>query len=126
MSGVSSADSGYGARGRRLPPTHPALAATPAPADTRVKQASTHVAADSLQWRVVPYRRERHPGCVERLDVDMRRKLAPVAAEIARRQHGVVARRQLLGTGVTGSAIDRLVRSGWLHPLHRGVYAVGH
>jgi predicted transcriptional regulator of viral defense system len=56
----------------------------------------------------------------------MRRKVAPVAAEIARRQHGVVARRQLLRTGVTGSAIDRLVRSGWLHPLHRGVYAVGH
>jgi very-short-patch-repair endonuclease len=56
----------------------------------------------------------------------MRRKVAPVAAEIARRQHGVVARRQLLRIGITGSAIDRLVRSGWLHPLHRGVYAVGH
>jgi hypothetical protein len=47
-------------------------------------------------------------------------------AAIGARQHGVVARRQLLAAGLTGSAVDHLVARGWLHPLHRGVYAVGH
>jgi hypothetical protein len=47
-------------------------------------------------------------------------------AGLARRQHGVVARRQLLGLGVTKEEIDGRLRSGSLHPIHRGVYAVGH
>lgn len=33
---------------------------------------------------------------------------------------------QLLGAGYTRSGISRAVRSGRLHRLHRGVYAVGH
>lgn len=47
-------------------------------------------------------------------------------AELAGRQHGVVARRQLLRLGVTKEQIDGRVRSGGLHLIHRGVYAVGH
>jgi len=58
----------------------------------------------------------------------MRRELATdlAIAAIADRQGGVVTRRQLVGLGLSASAIDRRVRSGRLHPLHRGVYTVGH
>jgi very-short-patch-repair endonuclease len=47
-------------------------------------------------------------------------------AELAGRQHGVVARRQLLELGLGRRAIGRRVEQGRLHPLHRGVYLVGH
>jgi hypothetical protein len=47
-------------------------------------------------------------------------------AALARRHHGVVARRQLARLGVTKEEIDGRVRSGGLHVIHRGVYAVGH
>lgn len=47
-------------------------------------------------------------------------------ARLARGQHGVVGRRQLYALGVTKEEIDGRVRSGGLHLLHRGVYAVGH
>lgn len=45
---------------------------------------------------------------------------------MAYRQHGVVARRQLERLGLGRSAIDYRVAAGRLHPVHRGVYAVGH
>jgi very-short-patch-repair endonuclease len=45
---------------------------------------------------------------------------------LAGRQHGVVARRQLLAMGLGSDAIGRRVRGGRLWPIHRGVYAVGH
>jgi hypothetical protein len=38
----------------------------------------------------------------------------------------VIARAQLLGLGLSPAAIDRRVRAGRLHAIHRGVYAVGH
>jgi predicted transcriptional regulator of viral defense system len=47
-------------------------------------------------------------------------------ATLAGRQHGVVSRRQLRALGLTETAIDRRVARGRLHPVHRGVYAVGH
>jgi very-short-patch-repair endonuclease len=47
-------------------------------------------------------------------------------ASLARRQYGVVAHRQLVRMGFRPAAIGRWVAGGWLHPLHRGVYAVGH
>jgi very-short-patch-repair endonuclease/predicted transcriptional regulator of viral defense system len=47
-------------------------------------------------------------------------------AELAGRQHGVVASRQLEALGWSTSAIGRLVAAGRLHRVHRGVYAVGH
>jgi very-short-patch-repair endonuclease len=47
-------------------------------------------------------------------------------ARLATRQHGVVARAQLVALGLSKGAIGRRVSSGRLHPLHRGAYAVGH
>jgi very-short-patch-repair endonuclease/predicted transcriptional regulator of viral defense system len=47
-------------------------------------------------------------------------------ADLAGRQHGVVSSMQLAGAGITRRAIAGAVRSGRLHRLHRGVYAVGH
>ncbi len=40
-------------------------------------------------------------------------------------QHGVVARRQLLERGLTTGQIEGRLAGGLLHPIHRGVYAVG-
>jgi very-short-patch-repair endonuclease len=51
---------------------------------------------------------------------------AAICARLASRQKGVVARRQLLAAGVSRRMIDHLIRCGFLHPIHRGVYAVGH
>lgn len=47
-------------------------------------------------------------------------------AALASRQHGVVALGQLKALGLTASGVRDRVRSGRLHRLHRGVYAVGH
>jgi len=47
-------------------------------------------------------------------------------ADLAGRQHGVVARRQLAALGLGAKAIDYRLRAGRLHTVHRGVYAVGH
>src|SRR6476620_1768409 len=40
-------------------------------------------------------------------------------------QHGVVARWQLLALGLGTRVIERRIASGRLHPVWRGVYAVG-
>jgi very-short-patch-repair endonuclease len=47
-------------------------------------------------------------------------------AELAGRQHGVVATRQLGALGLTKDSIAGREARGALHRLHRGVYAVGH
>lgn len=47
-------------------------------------------------------------------------------AQIAAAQRGRVASRQLAAVGISSSAIGRLVAAGRLHPVHRGVFAVGH
>jgi len=47
-------------------------------------------------------------------------------SELARAQYGVVARWQLMDVGVSERAIEGRVAAGRLHPLHPGVYAVGH
>jgi hypothetical protein len=47
-------------------------------------------------------------------------------SELARRQHGVVGRAQLIALGLGADAIDWRVRRQRLHRVHRGVYAVGH
>jgi very-short-patch-repair endonuclease len=44
---------------------------------------------------------------------------------LVRRQHGVVTRAQLLELGSTPGAIERRIATGRLHPVARGVYAVG-
>lgn len=47
-------------------------------------------------------------------------------AALASRQHGVVSTRQLQELGYSRNAISRQASVGRLHPIHRGVYAVGH
>src|ERR1700679_1037990 len=47
-------------------------------------------------------------------------------AELATRQHGVVATRQLGAFGYTKSSVAKAAKVGRLHRVHRGVYAVGH
>jgi len=49
-----------------------------------------------------------------------------VIAALAARQRGVVSRGQLLAAGLEGGAIKRRLRTGRLHPVHRGVYLAGH
>lgn len=49
-----------------------------------------------------------------------------VIAAIAAPQHGIVSREQLLALGLTSNEIQYRIRIGRLHPLHSGVYAVGH
>jgi len=47
-------------------------------------------------------------------------------ADLAGRQHGVVARAQLVDLGLGRGAITRRLERGRLHRVHREVYAVGH
>lgn len=53
------------------------------------------------------------------------RERSRAAWELAGAQHGMIARRQLLDLGFTGGAIEHRLASGRLHPVMRGVYAVG-
>jgi predicted transcriptional regulator of viral defense system len=46
-------------------------------------------------------------------------------AALAHRQHGNITREQLLGLGLSATAISKRVRRGRLHRVHLGVYAVG-
>lgn len=54
------------------------------------------------------------------------RALARQVAALAEGQHGVVARWQLLDMGLSPPAIRVRLERAQLHPLYRGVYAVGH
>jgi very-short-patch-repair endonuclease len=47
-------------------------------------------------------------------------------AAIAARQRGRVSRDQLLAAGLSYGVIQRLIKRGFLHPIHGSVYAVGH
>jgi very-short-patch-repair endonuclease len=59
--------------------------------------------------------------------MDPQLNMVPVViARLARKQHGVVTRTQLLREGVTAQQIRGRVRSGALHRVYRGVYRVGH
>lgn len=44
---------------------------------------------------------------------------------LAKRQHGVIARRQLIAGGLGVRTISRRIEAGQLHLLHRGIYALG-
>src|SRR5689334_12029910 len=74
--------------------------------------------------------RDRRPSDIDPLQVwsmsdgrDFKRSGA--AWELAGRQHGVVARRQLLALGFNAREIEHRVARRRLHPIMRGVYAVG-
>ena len=45
--------------------------------------------------------------------------------QLVRRQHGVIAHDQLIALGYSPAAIKHRIAAGRLHPLWRGVYAVG-
>ena len=47
-------------------------------------------------------------------------------AELAGAQHGVVARRQLIGLGLSAKTIEGRLKGGRLLRVHHGVYALGH
>jgi predicted transcriptional regulator of viral defense system len=48
------------------------------------------------------------------------------AAAVAGAQWGVIGARQLMDCGISGRTARRWRAEGKLHPLHRGVYALGH
>jgi very-short-patch-repair endonuclease len=54
------------------------------------------------------------------------RTVEETLGRIARRQHGVVTRTQLLVAGVSSEEIRRRIQKGALLGVHRGVYRVGH
>jgi very-short-patch-repair endonuclease len=54
------------------------------------------------------------------------RRVDRLIAWLAARQHGAVARFQLLALGIGPGAIKRRIGAGRLHIVYRGVYAVGH
>ena len=49
-----------------------------------------------------------------------------ILGRIARKQHGVVTRKQLLAAGISKEEIRRRIKKGALLVVHRGVYRVGH
>lgn len=57
--------------------------------------------------------------------MDTRTDIEQVIARIASRQHGVVARVQLLRAGVAEDVVDHRLRTGRLRPIHRAVYLAG-
>lgn len=59
-------------------------------------------------------------------ETQLRRLAGPKIAALAAPQHGVVARRQLVRLGLSSRQIDYLISAGALHPVHQGVFAVGH
>jgi very-short-patch-repair endonuclease len=60
------------------------------------------------------------------LTARQRKPLDEAIAELAAKQQGVVSRAQLLGLGASAAAIQRRQSCGRLHPVHRGVFLVGH
>lgn len=54
------------------------------------------------------------------------RRADELIATLAERQHGVVARRQLLAAGVGAGAIERRLERGSLRAVEWGIYALGH
>jgi hypothetical protein len=49
----------------------------------------------------------------------------PAIVRLAARQYGVASREQLLRLGLGRRAIEHRIERGRLHPVHRGIYAVG-
>jgi predicted transcriptional regulator of viral defense system len=54
------------------------------------------------------------------------RSVEAAVAGLAARQHGIATRRQLLELGLSRDGIRRRLEMARLHPVHAGVYSVGH
>lgn len=54
-----------------------------------------------------------------------KRQLAEGVAALAEAQHGVASAAQLYALGLSKDQVEGRVRAGWLHRVHRGVYALG-
>jgi predicted transcriptional regulator of viral defense system len=54
------------------------------------------------------------------------RTVEEILAELARRSHGVVTQREVLGAGVSTAELLHRIKIGALIPIHRGVFRVGH
>ena len=73
-----------------------------------------------------------HEGCAERAQRDNGSSsdgdchVDRLIARIAGRQLGLITWKQLVAVGLSRGEISRRVARGLLHPVHRGVYAVGH
>ncbi len=67
-------------------------------------------------------RHRRLIGHVDPKPADLDRDVSRIAA----RQHGVIRVDQLSRAGLSPTMVKRRLRSGRLHRLYRGVYAVGH
>src|SRR5688572_21768480 len=64
------------------------------------------------------------PGRLSDTDCSKSAHVAAVVA-VAVRQHGVVTIGQLLDAGFTRRMVQWRVRTGWLHQVHVGLFAVG-
>lgn len=53
------------------------------------------------------------------------RQIERILREVGAAQHGVASRAQLVARGISPHAIDRMIRSGRLVVLRRGVYQIG-
>lgn len=56
----------------------------------------------------------------------MAREATLVIRQLAEKQHGVVAHRQMIARGLGVRLIESRIAQGQLIPLHRGVFALGH
>lgn len=103
-----------------------ALASRSHPASEPVAEVSCVL--DALDRQLTRLGEEGEVGLV--VDVAAVRLAGPqkdgTIAAIAERQYGVVSRAQLLAAGIGPGAIATRMGRQRLHPLHRGVYAVGH
>ena len=98
----------------------------PTPGVQRIRHAS-HVE------RVAPKTSEEAPLGVQRVfhpshgkSVAPRDEATVAIRDLAERQHGVVARRQLIALGLGRGLIQDRIDAGRLLPLHQGVFALGH
>jgi very-short-patch-repair endonuclease len=64
--------------------------------------------------------------CSDRASKTTSRSVDDAIAAVAGAQYGVIARAQLIDLGVGYRAVDHRVAQGRLHPVYRGVFAVGH
>jgi hypothetical protein len=68
-----------------------------------------------------------HPAEMGAIGAKLRGASAAWAiADLAERQHGLVARRQLVDLGISQRAIGRRIADRELRRVHRGVYTTGH